>query len=264
MNANEMTFGCEFEVTMPRRHAPPAGGYHNGLQIEGLPAGWNAQHDGSIRVNTRGHVGVEIVSPVLKGAEGLQQIKLVCAWLKSKNAKVNQSTGFHVHVGCERNPELVSRIAHLTANFEKALYASTGTKSREAGCYCRPIQNDGNMTARFVNGERISVQRYHSLNVTNLDMGTKPTVEFRVFAGTLNCIKATGYILLCLGLVEKAHTMKRTTKWTAKPTVETSPIHRNGEGQTCLTRLFYALGWTKGRQATAFGNVTADGCPTIA
>jgi hypothetical protein len=263
MNANEMTFGCEFEVTMPAENAPVAGAYHRGQQITGLPEGWNAQSDGSIHCTARGHVGVEIVSPILKGADGIRQIKLVCQWLKANGAKVNQSTGFHVHVGCERNDTLVGRIAHLTANFEKALYAATGTKSRERGHYCQPIQSNSSFQARFVNGQRAAVARYHSLNVTNLDNGTKPTVEFRVFAGTINPLKAIGYIRLCLGLVEKAATMKRTTKWVAKPTVETSPIHRNGDGQTCLTRLFYALGWTKGRESFTFGNVEAEGAPTI-
>lgn len=263
MNVSEMTFGCEFEVTMPAANSPAVGGYHNGRQIAGLPEGWNAQGDSSIHVTTRGHIGVEIVSPVLKGAEGLRQIKLVCQWLKDRGAKVNQSTGFHVHIGCERNETLLARLAHLVANFEKALYAATGTKTREQGRYCQPIQSNGQFRSRFVQRQAVSVTRYHSLNVTNLDYGSKPTVEFRVFAGTLNAIKAIGYIRLCLGLVEKAHAMKRTTKWTAKPTVETSPIHRNGEGQTCLTRLFYALGWTKGRESFTYGNVEAEGAPSL-
>ncbi len=263
MNANEMTFGCEFEVTMPRANCPVAGGYHRGVQIPGLPAGWNAQGDSSIRVTNRGHVGVEIVSPVLKGADGISQIKMVCKWLKERNAKVNQSTGFHVHVGCDRNETLLARIAHLVANFEKALYASTGTKARERGNYCQPIHNNDRFQTRFVQGQSTPVARYHSLNVTNLDFNTKPTVEFRVFAGTLNAVKAIGYVRLCLGIVEKAYATKRTTKWTAKTPVETSPIHRNGEGQTCLCRLFYALGWTKGRESYTYGNVEAEGAPSI-
>lgn len=128
MNANDLTFGCEFEVTLPREACPVAGGYHRGVQIPGLPAGWNAQTDASIRVTTPGYVGVEIVSPVLKGAEGIRQVKLVCDWLKARNAKVNQSTGFHVHVGCERNETLLARLAHLVANFEKALYVTIARK----------------------------------------------------------------------------------------------------------------------------------------
>jgi hypothetical protein len=264
MNASEMAFGVEFEVTMPRANCPTVGAYHHGLQIAGLPTGWNAQGDASIHATVAGHVGVEIVSPILKGADGLQQVKAVCEWLKSKGAKVNASTGFHVHVGCDRtNTTLLGRLVHLVANFEKALFASTGTKTRENGRYCAPIQTNGDFQARFRSSEGRHVNRYHSLNVTNLDYGTKPTVEFRVFAGTSNAIKAIGYIRLCLGLVEKAAAMKRTTKWVAKPTVETSPVHRSGEGQTSLCRLFYALGWTKGRESREFGNFDAEGTPSL-
>jgi ribosomal protein L21E len=56
---------------------------------------------------------------------------------------------------------------------------------------------------------------------------------------------------------------KRTTDWTAKSPVESSPIHKNGEGQTALNRLFYQLGWTKGRQPHTHGDLSGDGLPTI-
>ena len=69
MNANEMTFGVEFEVTVPMNLALAVGGYHRGLEVVGLPAGWNAQGDGSICAD-RDYRGVEIVSPVLRGADG--------------------------------------------------------------------------------------------------------------------------------------------------------------------------------------------------
>jgi hypothetical protein len=262
MIASEMTFGVEFEVTLPRANAPLAGGYHHGIQVPGLPEGWNAQSDSSIHADA-GYVGVEIVSPVLTGADGLRQIQQVCQWLRERGVKVNQSTGFHVHVGCENNAELLARLAHLVASNEKALFASTGTKSREQGMYCRPIQNDASYQARFIRGEQRGVDRYHTLNVTNLDHGRKPTVEFRVFAGTANATKAIGYVRLCLALVEKAATMKRTTKWVAKPTAESSPVHRSGEGQTALTRLFYALGWIKGREAHTFGDVADVTVPDL-
>lgn len=97
----------------------------------------------------------------------------------------------------------------------------------------------------------------------NLLGGRKPTVEFRVFAGTTNPLKAIGYVRLCLGIVEKALSMKKLPKWIAKKPVETSPIHRNGEGQTALTRLFYGLGWTKGREDHTFGDVQADDLPGV-
>jgi hypothetical protein len=108
-----------------------------------------------------------------------------------------------------------------------------------------------------------SLARYHVLNLTNLLGCGKPTVEFRVFAGTTNAVKAIGYVRLCLGIVEKALAMTKLPKWVAKTPVESSPIHRNGDGQTALTRLFYGLGWTKGRESHTYGDIQAEELPTI-
>ena len=212
-------------------------------------------------------MAAEIVSPVLKGADGLRQLKAVCDWLNGAGAKVNRSTGFHVHVGfCRADKRGLRRLVSLVANFEKALFAATGTHSREEGSYCRPVQNDC-LYQRVFKDATASHQsrlfRYHLLNLTNLLGYGQPTVEFRVFAGTTNAVKAIGHVRLCLGIVEKALSMKKLPRWVAKTPVETSPIHRSGEGQTALTRLFYSLGWTKGREEHTFSDIQPEGLPAI-
>jgi hypothetical protein len=267
INVNDLTFGVELEVTLPVGTCP-VGGYHSGVQVPQLPAGWKAERDSSIQAGA-GYTATEIVSPILKGADGLRQIKIVCDWLNSVHAKVNKSTGFHVHVGFDRtNPQALHRLVSLVANFEKALFASTGTHSRERGRFCQPIHNDEDYQGAF-RFTRVALpqrihNRYHVLNLTNLVSHGKPTVEFRVFAGTTNAVKAIGYVRLCLGIVEKALAMKKLPKWIAKTPVETSPIHRKGgEGQTALTRLFYGLGWTKGREEHTYGDIQSEGLPAI-
>lgn len=264
MNVNDMTFGCEFEIVLPASVDIRVGGYHSGIQVAGLPDGWNAQHDGSIRTR-RGWQSVEIVSPILKGPDGISQVRQVCQWFRSVGARVNQSCGFHVHVGWTGDDAALGRLVHLVSANEKALYASTGTQSRERGAYARPIQSNRMFVARFREGRNVGTDRYSSLNLTNLSGGSKRTVEVRLFAGTVNAEKAVACIRLALGLVQKAMMTKRLTKWTPKAPVATSPIYRKGgEGQTALTRLFYALGWTKGRESFTYGNVEADGAPSIA
>jgi hypothetical protein len=263
---NDLTFGVELEVTLPQGTCP-VGGYHHGAQVPQLPAGWRAERDASIQAGP-GHTAAEIVSPVLKGADGLCQVKSVCDWLNRVGAKVNRSTGFHVHVGFDfSNAEALHRLVSLVANFEKALFASTGTHSREQGHFCRGIQEDHRFVTAFhatrVARPGLCSDRYHVLNLTNLIGHGKPTVEFRVFAGTTNALKAIGYVRLCLGIVEKALSMKKLPKWVAKTPVATSPIHRKGEGQTALTRLFYALGWTKGREEHTYGDVRDEELPGV-
>ncbi len=87
MNANENTFGVEIETIAPdsalRDHGLRIGTYHHGIQVPYLPAGWKAERDGSIQTNGRGH-SCEIVSPVLRGAEGLAQVAQVLRTLEEK------------------------------------------------------------------------------------------------------------------------------------------------------------------------------------
>jgi hypothetical protein len=263
-NVNDLTFGVELEVTLPVGTCP-VGGYHAGVQVPQLPPGWKAERDCSIQAGP-GYMAAEIVSPVLRGADGLRQLKAVCDWLNGVHAKVNRSTGFHVHVGFSRTDKrALRRLVSLVANFEKALFASTGTHSREEGRFCCPVQEDFlyQQAFRHASVPACQLPRYHVLNLTNLLGHGKPTVEFRVFAGTTNATKALGYVRLCLGIVEKALAMKKLPKWVAKTPVETSPIHRSGVGQTALTRLFYGLGWTKGRESHTFGDIQPEGLPSI-
>jgi hypothetical protein len=265
VNVNDLTFGVELELTLPIGTCP-VGGYHNGIQVPQLPAGWKAERDSSIQQVSPGYMAAEIVSPVLQGADGVRQLKTVCDWLVGVGAKVNRTTGFHVHVGFRRDDKYaLRRLVSLVANFEKALFAATGTRSREEGSFCRPVQNDARYQRAFRDATAGAghLPRYHVLNLTNLLGYGKPTVEFRVFAGTTNPLKALSYVRLCLALVEKALSLKRLPKWVAKTPVQTSPIHRNGEGQTALTRLFYCLGWTKGREEHTFGDLQPEELPTI-
>lgn len=258
MNANELTFGIEIETTMPLGSVA-VGGYHRGAQVPFLPEGWRAENDCSIH-HQRGRTACEFVSPVLRGAEGIAQVIEAVNQINARGGRVNQSCGLHVHVGWAGSDDDLNCLVTLVANFEKAIYASTGTKRRERNHFTRSIQAHGSASAAV---QQSRLNRYHILNLNNLASGRSRTVEFRAFAGTLNIVKIIGYLRLCLGLVERAMLAKKTAPFTAKKPAETSPIHRGGEGQTELTRLFYQLGWTKGRTNYLYGDVKAEGAPTV-
>lgn len=257
MNVQEMTFGVEIETTIPVGALTVRVGPHGaGTDIPELP-GWKADRDPSIRVGVGGHEPCEFVSPVFKGVEGLEQCLRDLAKIKALGARVNDSCGLHIHVGFDKSDaEAAKKLATLVANFEKAIYATTGTKKRERGRWCNGLQRHGN-AARAIDASEGN--RYHVCNFGTM----KPTVEFRAFGATLNPIKLAMYVRMCVGIVERAMRSKRTTDWTAKAVVATSPIHRNGEGQTALTRLFYQLGWTKGRQPHLHGDLNREGLPTL-
>jgi hypothetical protein len=256
MNANDITFGIEIETTIPADSAIRVGPHGAGYDIPELP-GWKADSDPSIR-RTAGRRPCEFVSPVFKGVDGLRQLVADIRKIKSMGATVNASCGLHIHVGYNRqDASAMERIASLVSNFERAIFAATGTKNRERGRWCRGLSHYGSADHAI---RSASLNRYHVLNPAT----RKPTVEFRAFAGSLNEQKIVAYVRMCVGLAERALTAKRTTKWTAKPVAPTSPIHRSGEGQTALTRLFYQLGWTKGRQPHTHGDLSAADLPSLA
>ena len=153
-----------------------------------LPAGWTAEADGSIDNSNGGHK-CEIVSPILRGDEGLAQVAEVLRTLEAKGHRVNASCGVHVHVGWKRDwpSEALARLVTIVAYVEKGLYAITGTQeprarhATAAGC--------GSTATTRTPSRNLDRDRYHALNLTNLARGTKDTVEFRVFSGSLNATK---------------------------------------------------------------------------
>jgi hypothetical protein len=260
--ASELTFGIEIETAMPRG-VIAVGGYHSGCQVPQLPPGWRAERDCSIQCPA-GHEPAEIVSPVIRGVDGVRQILAVCKWLNEVGAKVNRSTGFHVHVGWVGDDKALRRLVCLTSQYEKAIFASTGTHSREQSQFCRGVREDRCYQTNFKDGRGGDIgNRYHVLNLTNLGAYRKNTVEFRAFSGTTNATKVLGYVRLCLGIVEKALNSTQTPKWEPKNPSEKNSITRSGHGQTELARLFYRLGWTKGTSKQVYGEVLADDAPSL-
>lgn len=213
MTANDLTFGIEIECYLKNNANGTApivrGGYHNGVQIADLPAGWNAQSDGSL-YHVDGYYAVEIVSPILRGRAGIEQVKVVCEWLKQKEAKVTDRCGFHVHVGLGRwlTVQNVNKLVMLVKYWESALYAITGTVKREAGGYCkaRPDERVSSvMAVPTVEGKATADERMRILNLTNLSKAAaKRTVEFRLFSGTTSYVKMAAYIQVALGMVQAA------------------------------------------------------------
>jgi hypothetical protein len=267
MNADEMTFGVEIETTMPIGSVR-VGGHGCGIQVSWLPAGWLADRDPSIIFDPATQIQCEFVSPVLKGAEGIRQVCEAVRKIKSLGGKVNDSCGIHVHVGFDKaDTKAIDRLLSLVANHERAIYAVTGTKNRERGagsrrgtCWCKSIRRFGSAAAarRDYNGP--ASDRYHLLNLTS----DKPTVEFRAFSGSLNGVKISGFIRLCVALAQKAVEAKRSMPFAPSPT--RNRRFTGGEGHAETVRLVYAIGWRKNGASTrgVFGAIEGDGVPTIA
>jgi len=246
MNANDWSYGIEIETAAPEsaieNDGLRIGSYHRGIQVPYLPTGWKAERDGSIRTPI-GYHACEIVSPILRGPEGLAQIVEVAKTLAAKGHVLNRSMGVHLHCHWPRTlpADALARLVTIVAYCEKGLYAITGTKSRERGMYCGGVRKYGNDKDAKPALDR---NRYHALNLTNLANGTRDTVEFRLWSAALRPQKLVGWTMVCLGLVERAINSRRSPTWTPKPLK--GGWKKAGEGASEAERLMGYLAWGAG------------------
>ena len=282
--AEDITFGIEIECFIPRDARAPYGGivydrrvgYHQTGNFDGRNfPGWSATRDASLETDLPNYWPVEFVSPVLKGQNGLEQIRKFFAWLESINARVNRTCGQHVHVGVEsgsgsqdadEQAAWVANLIGLTSFYECALFAMTGSRYRDNNYYCRSIKSDGHRNQyKRVNQDvknAASEQKYNTFRETSYGSSkftalnltsvfTNRTVEFRLWAGSTNITKALMHISVSLGLAELAR--RRNHNFTSEETpVRRSFRYSKAEGQ--VEKLMQGLGFIRTtRSAPACG-----------
>lgn len=207
------TFGIELEVYGVDRER---------ILNEMTRAGVNVQSE-SYNHNTRNHwkivsdssinggQGNEIVSPVLCGLDGIEQVKKVCIALNRAGVKVNKSCGFHLHLGVQDYQindfkNLVNSFAGLETEFDKIQPAS---RRGNTNGYCKNLTSVGrDLTAKVNATNSISELagvfggRYYKLNLQSFNR--YGTVEFRHHSGTTTFSKIKNWILICSRLVDYA------------------------------------------------------------
>jgi hypothetical protein len=266
----------------------PEGGYHRGQNIPALTGsfgGWQSQSDSSIRAG-RNHRSVEIVSPILRGAAGLGEVVAALSWLRGLGARVNGSCGMHVHVGWKsydtasgfHSMKALSNLVCFAAQHEDAMYAQTGSWQRahdvNINRYCRGVSGTHQALAaalrKLGETQKIAARarelsrnidlRFRVLNLDGLfgaiagNTGSKPTAEFRAFAGTLNAHKAVGHICFCLGLAEMAIERKYAPVWEPRELKsENNRYRRGGEGESAVYRSLRRMKWVASNAPREYG-----------
>jgi hypothetical protein len=142
--------------------------------------------------------GAELVSPVLRGEDGREQVRKACAALQAAGATVNRSTGLHVHHDA-RSMTLDSfkRLARVWYESQQAVdqLVAPSRRGDRAG-YCRPlterdVTNVEAMTTLERRG-RVPVDRDKSLNLSSFNR--HGTVEVRQHQGTIDADKVLAWV----------------------------------------------------------------------
>lgn len=159
-NVNRLTFGIEIELLMPwsavNEYRIQVGSYNHGSELPQplFPEFWMAKYDGSLQ-SEDDYCAFEVVSPVLQGEDGIEQVMRVVNTLNDLEAKVNLSCGVHVHVGMKSimgddgtgigsrvaQAEFMRHLLNLVSQHELALFAIGGRPSRVNNRYCPSVKN---------------------------------------------------------------------------------------------------------------------------
>jgi len=156
---------------------------------------WKIVPDGSVcHPNGSG----ELVSPILSGLAGLQEVARAVGALEEAGAKVNRSCGLHVHVNA-RDFSVAERIAVLRryAQFETDIDQMMPASRRgNANTYCQGVSS----YVSYTNIHHFA--RHLKVNLTAFDR--HGTVEFRQHAGTVNSTKINNWIRFCVNFAEQS------------------------------------------------------------
>lgn len=222
MNENR-TFGLEVEfISSDLIKATVARRLTNitGIRVESqsynhrVPQGlWKLVTDGSLSGG-----GLELVSPPLKGIEGMKQVEKIMNALSSlEGVKVDRTCGVHVHHDInEITLEGVKRIVGRYVKAEKAIDSLMPVSRRgKNNQYCKTLIqiNDEEYTLRSIENApsiegiaRVFGGRYVKLNLQSyVKYGT---IEFRQHAGTVEFEKIKNWILLTQKMVDVGSSKK--------------------------------------------------------
>ena len=161
-------------------------------------SGWKLVTDCSVnRTNTGLSKGLELVSPILKGDDGLDELQVVMNTLNNIGAKVDRTCGLHVHHDIQDyDVEHLISLFNLYFNYEPAINKMM-PKSRRNQQYCKEL--DISMLKRIQKANTIVTladtvgTRYYKLNVQSyIKYGT---IEFRQHSGTVEFEKIEAWII---------------------------------------------------------------------
>ena len=238
------TYGIELELTSPVYQTLPEIAQTLGaLLVDSYSQGrvtsehWKLVPDSSIVCNpSRPDCNTfELVSPILRGGDGLSQINHKIQMLGQHNIQVNKSMGFHVHVDVSHlTLAQLIKVCQQFGKYEQVMDTwmppSRRTGSDQSNRYFQSIQRSTKAQLEALNrcgsiDELANLvnpdgSRYYKLNLQNLVEGRQQTVEFRQHSATASYEKIANWVRFCLRLVENAAKYKAPQAFASSTTLD--------------------------------------------
>lgn len=207
-------FGVEFEAYNVRMHDLKRALNNEGIncEVEGYnhttSRHWKLVTDSSIR----GEKAFELVSPILYGQAGLEEVERVCTVLNQMNAKVNRFCGTHVHIDASGfSMDVWKRIYINYARIESVI-DDFMPLSRKNNVYCKTFTSINNLESKIKRATTLADiarnvfgnSRYYKVNP--LSYSRHKTCEFRQHSGTVEYEKISNWIIFLHNLVDFSKT----------------------------------------------------------
>lgn len=196
------TFGVEIEFISNKSKSVIASAIRNaGVDCQSqdynhnTTSCWKVITDGSVRS------GWEIVSPILRGVEGLRQLEVVTRVLNTLGATVDRSTGLHIHHhAADLTRTHVINLFNFYKNNERHIDQLVAISRRQNNNrYTRSFSEEG---AESLNMDRIqNFDRYMKLNFRSFYK--YETIEFRQHQGSTDYVKISNWIFLTQMMIER-------------------------------------------------------------
>lgn len=189
-----------------------------GYSHEPVPANADVcvESDASVRGETR-YQGiawhpVEIKTRILSGIDDWERVvPKMLDIAKYMGARVNASTGHHVHLSLEEasdSPKCIRSLINLFTRIEPIVFRLLAP-SRRSNSYCAAMGSTPDLksckTLADFHQRLFGTSRYSGLNLTHVT-GTSPRVEFRHHQGTLDASKARHWLRFLLQVTQHAVT----------------------------------------------------------
>lgn len=226
----DRTYGIEIEFVSDKSLSYIADYITSKKNIQTQAMGYNHNITVGWKVITDSSCGYELVSPILKGRDGLYQLEKVCEALSEIGAKVNKKCGLHVHHGInDYEIKDIKNLFAMYAKLEKNI-DDIVPKSRRGNSnpFLRSLSCDGNAPGGYESNvndmlnklkkcktirdlDQMFQSRYRKLNFRSyIRYGT---IEFRQHSGTIDFEKIKNWILLTQQIVDVSKTRKVSFKY---------------------------------------------------
>ncbi|WP_300686606.1 amidoligase family protein [uncultured Bilophila sp.] len=240
-------FGIELEmVGITREQAATA---LTGVGIEVREEGYNHETRSHWKIVSDASVrgGFELVSPVLRGDAGIEEVRKAATALDDMGATANRSCGYHVHLDA----------ADLTASDIRAIVTRYADHESEIDAFMPPSRRGNTNTycgsviglarsERFRSAGTIrdlaNAQggRYFKVNLQSYYV--HKTIEFRQHSGTINAAKITNWVLFLQQFIEACR-RPTSTEIAVRGGVQGRLAAMLAEGPVTLEALQEHFGW---------------------